>query len=135
MAQWVKDPALSLLWLGLLLWRGFDPWPGNFCMARGGQKQKTNRKQGREMIWRKGTMAASDSGAPANFKWETPVGNGLCQEFVQQNRLTMPMTLPFQKTPPCPGSASSTAEALARRGSWMCPPSSSCRILTAMVFL
>ena len=25
--QWVKDPVLSLLWLGLLLWRGFDPWP------------------------------------------------------------------------------------------------------------
>ena len=23
-AQWVKDLALSLLW------RGFDPWPGNF---------------------------------------------------------------------------------------------------------
>ena len=26
MAQWVKDPVLSLLW------HGFDPWPGNFCM-------------------------------------------------------------------------------------------------------
>ena len=24
MAQWVKDPALSLLWLGELLWHGFD---------------------------------------------------------------------------------------------------------------
>ena len=23
----VKDPALSLLWLGSLLWRQFDPWP------------------------------------------------------------------------------------------------------------
>jgi len=23
-AQWVKDPALSLLWLGLLLWLGFE---------------------------------------------------------------------------------------------------------------
>ena len=30
-AQWVKDLALSLLWLGLLLWCRFDPWPGNFC--------------------------------------------------------------------------------------------------------
>ena len=28
--QQVKDLALSLQWLGLLLWRGFDPWPGNF---------------------------------------------------------------------------------------------------------
>ena len=26
----VKDWALSLQWLGLLLWCGFDPWPGNF---------------------------------------------------------------------------------------------------------
>ena len=32
LAQWVKDPALPLLWLRLLLWRGFDPWPGNFHM-------------------------------------------------------------------------------------------------------
>ena len=28
-AQCVKNPALSLQWLRLLLWRGFDPWPGN----------------------------------------------------------------------------------------------------------
>ena len=32
MAQGVKDPELSLPQLGLLLWHGFDPWPGNFCM-------------------------------------------------------------------------------------------------------
>ena len=31
-SQWVKDPALSLQWLGLLLWCGFDPWPRNFHM-------------------------------------------------------------------------------------------------------
>ena len=31
-AQWVKDPALSLLWLGSLLWCGLNPWPGNLCM-------------------------------------------------------------------------------------------------------
>ena len=30
-AQWVKDPVLSLLWLWLLLWCGFDPWPTNSC--------------------------------------------------------------------------------------------------------
>ena len=24
-AQWVKDPVLSALWLGLLWWRRFDP--------------------------------------------------------------------------------------------------------------
>ena len=36
MAQWVKDPDLSLLdlyhWIDL--WHGFDPWPGNFHMLQ-----------------------------------------------------------------------------------------------------
>ena len=36
----VKDMALSLLWLGLLLWIGFDPWPGNFCMPQVQTKKK-----------------------------------------------------------------------------------------------
>ena len=39
--QWVKDLVLSLQWLGLPQWCGFDPWPGNF--HRYGQKQ-TNKK-------------------------------------------------------------------------------------------
>ena len=30
--QWVKDLALSLLWLGLQLWQEFDPWPQIFYM-------------------------------------------------------------------------------------------------------
>ena len=30
--QWVKDLALSLLWLGLQLQCGFDSWLQNFCM-------------------------------------------------------------------------------------------------------
>ena len=30
-AQWVKDPALSLLWLRLLLWCAFDSWPQTIC--------------------------------------------------------------------------------------------------------
>ena len=29
MAQWDKDPVLSLLWLRSLLWHWFNPWPGN----------------------------------------------------------------------------------------------------------
>lgn len=29
-AQRVKDQVWSLQLLRLLLWRGFDPWPGNF---------------------------------------------------------------------------------------------------------
>ena len=28
--QQVKDPVLSLQWLGSLLWLGFHPCPGNF---------------------------------------------------------------------------------------------------------
>ena len=31
-ALWVRDLVLSLLWLELLLWRGFDPWPRNHCL-------------------------------------------------------------------------------------------------------
>ena len=45
MARWVKDLVLSLLWLGSLLWRGFNSWPGNFCMPwawRGGGRAQTN---------------------------------------------------------------------------------------------
>ena len=32
--QQVKDWAFSLQWLGLLLWHGFDPWPGNLHMLQ-----------------------------------------------------------------------------------------------------
>ena len=32
LVQWVKDLSLSLLWLRSLLWRVFNPWPGNFQM-------------------------------------------------------------------------------------------------------
>ena len=31
-AQWVKDLALSLLWLKSLLWYRFNPWSRKFCM-------------------------------------------------------------------------------------------------------
>ena len=41
-AQWVKDPVLSLLWLWLLLWHRFDPWLRKFFMAQ---------------VWPKETMA------------------------------------------------------------------------------
>ena len=39
-AQWVKDPALSLLSLWLQLWYGFSPWPGNLCMPLTQRKQQ-----------------------------------------------------------------------------------------------
>ena len=42
MAQWVKDPTLSLLWLRSFLRHGFDPWLGKFCMP---QRFKPQPKQ------------------------------------------------------------------------------------------
>ena len=45
-AQQVKDPALSLLWLWL--WHRFDPWPGNFLMPQvwPGKKKRINPTKG-----------------------------------------------------------------------------------------
>ena len=43
LAQWVKDPALSLQWLRLLLWHGFDPWPRNFHVPCRGRGQEINK--------------------------------------------------------------------------------------------
>ena len=40
----IKDPVLSLLWFGLLLWHSFDPWPGNFLHAMGQGQKKKKRK-------------------------------------------------------------------------------------------
>lgn len=34
MAECVKDLVLSLHWLGLLLWYGFDSWTRNFHMLQ-----------------------------------------------------------------------------------------------------
>ena len=49
-AQQVKDLALSLLSLWLLLWYRFYPWPGNFCMLRAQPKNK--RKLPLGIVWR-----------------------------------------------------------------------------------
>ena len=51
MAQWVQDLASSLLQLGSLLWRGFDPWPGNFHMPQAWPKKK--RIKTRFTFWEK----------------------------------------------------------------------------------
>ena len=45
MAQGIKDPAFSLLWLGLLLRREFDPWPQKLPYAVGMAKQKKKKNQ------------------------------------------------------------------------------------------
>ena len=41
MVHLVKELALSLLWLRLLLWHRFDPWTQNFCMPRAQPKVKS----------------------------------------------------------------------------------------------
>ena len=45
MTYWVKDLALSLQWLILLMWRGFDPWPRNFHMLQAWPKEKNKEKE------------------------------------------------------------------------------------------
>ena len=44
MPQRVKDLALSLQQLQLLLWGGFDPWLRNFPMPRARQKEKKKKE-------------------------------------------------------------------------------------------
>ena len=52
MAQWVKDPVLSLLWLGLLLWCGFHPWPWELSCAMYGCGQKLPKtKKKKKTFW------------------------------------------------------------------------------------
>ena len=44
MAQWIKDPALSLQRLDSLLCLGFNPWHENFYMPQGWQKRKIEKE-------------------------------------------------------------------------------------------
>ena len=46
MTQGVKEPALSLLQFGLLLWCKFNPWPWNFqphATGMAGKKKKRKK--------------------------------------------------------------------------------------------
>ena len=44
MVQGVKDLTLSLQWLMLLLWLGFDPWPSNSHMLQAWPKKKNRNR-------------------------------------------------------------------------------------------
>ena len=44
MAQWVKDMALSLLWLGVSLWHWFDPWSHAIPWLKVKKNQHENSK-------------------------------------------------------------------------------------------
>ena len=43
MVQQIKDPVLSLLWLGSKIRCSFDPWPGNFHMPWAQSKEKKKK--------------------------------------------------------------------------------------------
>ena len=60
MAQWVKDPSLSLLWLG------FSPWPGNFHKPRAPPKKKKNST----------LLCGSSAGAGAGGRELIPAAQG-----------------------------------------------------------
>ena len=48
MAQQVKDWALSVQWLGWLLWCRFDPWPGEISHAMDMVKKKKEQEKEKE---------------------------------------------------------------------------------------
>ena len=41
----VEGPALSLLWLGPVLWCEFEPWPGKFHMPWGQPKKRKKKRK------------------------------------------------------------------------------------------
>lgn len=43
--QWVKNPALSVQWPGLLLGYRFSPWPGDFHMLLVWPLKKKKRRR------------------------------------------------------------------------------------------
>ena len=46
LAEWAKDPVLSQPWLGLRLWLGSDPWPGNsICLGVAKKKRKESERE------------------------------------------------------------------------------------------
>ena len=49
----VKDPALSLLWHRLVLWRRFNPWGEELPQPTEADKKKKKKKK-------KGVLAAKD---------------------------------------------------------------------------
>lgn len=64
--HWVKDPVLSLLQLGSLLWCRFHPWPRNYVQRAWPKKKK---KKGKLMA-----LIASEveMGKRENFDWICP---------------------------------------------------------------
>ena len=58
-AQWVKDLALSPLWLRSLLWCGFDPSPRNVCMPQ--LQPKKGKKWSGNLIIKKDVLLLQEN--------------------------------------------------------------------------
>ena len=72
-AQWVKDPVLSLQWLGGLLWLRFNPCPRNFHMPQTQPRQRKKKSTERgEFQWCFGSDVWSCRVAP----WLLGVADG-----------------------------------------------------------
>ena len=70
-AQRVKDLALSLLWLRLLLWHGFSSWPGNFCTQWSWPKRERQRTS--ILGWSHLLICKAKHGCVKLF-WSSPLG-------------------------------------------------------------
>ena len=66
MAQGVKDPAQSVLWLWLLLCRRFNPWPRNFPMPWAPRKNKERTRN--KLVRQNGTRRAFKTEGVVVFK-------------------------------------------------------------------
>ena len=71
MAQWVKDMALSLEWLGSLLWLGFDPWPRNFHVSQAWPKKKKKTRNREKIEMKRGRKRIRDRQGEINGERET----------------------------------------------------------------
>ena len=74
MAQWVKDPALSLLWFGSLLWYRFHPWLRNFCMPRA-KNPVLLKLQRRPQMWLKSGPGTQGRPKKKKHKSKTNIQN------------------------------------------------------------
>ena len=61
MAQWVKDLALSLQWLGSLLWCRFDSWPWDWGLPSATGMAKKKKKKERNGSCKHQTVPSVDT--------------------------------------------------------------------------
>ena len=100
-AQWVKDPALSLLWCRL------DPWPGNSACHRHGQKEKKKKKKNcgvlgpRQIFFNVASVISGlechQEGSPPSPAWRT---EALCVRATGWRGKASTLRLPANTFPP-----------------------------------